>query len=47
VPLELIADATYRSDQSVLYWWLIAYSYPDGGAGGDRHWGSPSSRWPP
>ncbi len=30
VPLELIADATYRSDQSVLYWWLIAYSYPDG-----------------
>jgi len=30
VPLELIADAAYRSDQSVLYWWLIAYSYLDG-----------------
>src|SRR5258706_3516492 len=30
VPLELIADAAYRSDQSVLYWWLIAFSYLDG-----------------
>jgi hypothetical protein len=30
VPLELVADAAYRSDQSVLYWWLIAYSYVDG-----------------
>jgi hypothetical protein len=30
VPLELVADAAYRSDQSVLYWWLLAYSYLDG-----------------
>jgi hypothetical protein len=30
VPLELVADAAYRGDQSVLYWWLLAYSYLDG-----------------
>ncbi len=30
VPLDLVADAVYRSDHTVLYWWLIAYSYPDG-----------------
>jgi hypothetical protein len=30
VPLDLVADATYHSDGSVLYWFLTAYSYPDG-----------------
>src|SRR5215467_2096964 len=29
VPLDLVADGAYRTDGSVLYWLLVAYSYPD------------------
>src|SRR5215813_10125112 len=30
VALDLVAHAAYRGDGSVLYWLLVAYSYPDG-----------------
>jgi hypothetical protein len=30
VPLFIVADAAYRNDHAILYWLLIAYSYPDG-----------------
>ncbi|HEV8190710.1 MAG TPA: hypothetical protein VGP82_04390 [Ktedonobacterales bacterium] len=30
VPIDLVADATYHSDGTVLYWLLVAYSYADG-----------------
>jgi hypothetical protein len=30
IPVFLVADAAYRNDHTILYWLLIAYSYPDG-----------------